>query len=86
MGELYRCDKCGAIENINISDYLSGIPHAPDAECDGVMRPLRWTKGGDGSRWEGCTDAHYDCKIAQLEDEIVRLEAEIVRLNVELGR
>ena len=29
-----------------------------------------YTKGGNGSRWEGCEDMHWDCKIVQLEAEL----------------
>ena len=27
---------------------------------------LAWTRGGDGSHWEGCYDTHRDCAIAAL--------------------
>ena len=27
---------------------------------------LTWTRGGDGSHWEGCYDTHWDCAIATL--------------------
>ena len=27
---------------------------------------LIWTRGGDGSHWEGCYNTHWDCAIAAL--------------------
>jgi len=33
----------------------------------------RMTYGGNGSHWEGCAEAHWDCKIAQLEAENKKL-------------
>ena len=41
------------------------------SECGtGYFEHLRWTKGGDGSHWEGCEEVHWDCRIAQLETEL----------------
>jgi len=52
------------------------------SECDGgYFEHLRWTKGGDGSHWEGCEDVHWDCRIAQLEKEIARRDEIIARLK-----
>jgi len=62
MSEQYKCNKCGYV--FDMSDMMC-------SECgDGFLEPLRWTKGGDGSHWEGCEDVHWDCKIAQLEAEL----------------
>lgn len=69
MSEQYRCSECGHL--VEIQD---------DAICDvcniGKMQHLRYTKGGDGSHWEGCEEVHLDCRIAQLEAELARLNAE----------
>lgn len=27
---------------------------------------LIWTRGGDGSHWDGCYDTHWDCAIREL--------------------
>ena len=62
MSEQYRCNKCGYI--LEMKDVMC-------SECGtGYFEHLRWTKGGDGSHWEGCEDVHWDCKIAQLEAEL----------------
>jgi hypothetical protein len=45
------------------------------------MEHLHWTKGGDGSHWEGCEEVHLDCRIAQLEAELARLNVELLELN-----
>jgi len=42
---------------------------------------LRYTRGGGGSHWEGCDEAHWDCKIAKLEKELVRRDETIARLK-----
>ena len=69
MSEQYRCSECGHF--VEIQD---------EAICDvcniGIMQHLRYTKGGDGSHWEGCEDVHWDCKIAQLEAELARRNEE----------
>lgn len=38
---------------------------------------LRWTKGGNGSHWDGCVDVHWDCRIAHLNAELAQLRAQI---------
>ena len=69
MSEQYKCNKCGVV--VDMSDLMC-------SECgDGYLKPLRWTKGGDGSHWDGCEDVHWDCRIAQLETEIVRLQEKL---------
>ncbi len=74
MSEQYRCSECG---------HFVEIPD--DAICDvcniGIMQHLRYTKGGDGSHWDGCEEVHLDCRIAQLEKEIARLNVELLELN-----
>ena len=61
MSEQYRCSECGHF--VEIQD---------ESICDvcniGIMQHLRYTKGGDGSHWEGCEEVHLDCRIAQLEN------------------
>jgi len=48
------------------------------SECGiGYFERLHWTKGGDGSHWDGCTDVHWDCKIAHLEAELARLQEKL---------
>ena len=37
----------------------------------------RMTYGGNGSHWDGCAEAHWDCKIAQLEAELARKDEEL---------
>jgi hypothetical protein len=52
------------------------------SECGvGYLERLRWTKGGDGSHFEGCEEVHWDCRIAQLEAELARLTAELAELR-----
>lgn len=69
MSEQYRCKTCG---------YTFDMKDMMCSECgEGYFEQLRWTKGGDGSHWDGCEDVHWDCKIAQLEAEIARLTAEL---------
>ena len=74
MSEQYRCSECG---------HFVEIPD--DAICDvcniGIMQHLRYTKGGDGSHWDGCEEVHLDCRIAQLEAELARLTALVERLK-----
>ena len=68
MTEQYRCNECG---------HFVEIPD--DAICEvcnvGIMQHLRYTRGGDGSHWEGCDETHWDCKIAKLEKELAQMEA-----------
>ena len=33
-----------------------------------------YTRGGDGSHWEGCEESHWDCKIVHLEKQVERME------------
>jgi ribosomal protein L37E len=67
MSEQYRCNNCG---------YVFDMSEMMCSECgNGRLKLLRWTKGGDGSHWEGCEEVHWDCRIAQLEKEIDRLRA-----------
>ena len=47
----------------------------------GDFERLHWTEGGNGSHWEGCTDVHWDCRIAQLEAELARRDEIIKRLK-----
>ena len=48
------------------------------SECGvGYFEYLRWTKGGDGSHWEGCEEVHLDCRIAHLEKELARLQEKL---------
>ena len=74
MSEQYRCSECG---------HFVEIPD--DAICDvcniGIMQHLRYTKGGDGSHWDGCEEVRWDCRIAQLEAELARLTALVERLK-----
>ena len=69
MTEQYRCNECG---------HFVEVPD--DAICEvcnvGIMQHLRYTRGGDGSHWEGCDETHWDCKIAKLEKELARSEEE----------
>ena len=37
----------------------------------------RMTYGGNGSHWDGCAEAHWDCKIAQLEAELAALREQV---------
>jgi hypothetical protein len=32
-----------------------------------------YTRGGDGSHWEGCEETHWDCKIVHLEKQNERM-------------
>ena len=64
MSEQYKCPDCGQVANIE--DLLIKCPLCG---CTS-LELLRWTKGGDGSHWDGCVDVHWDCKIAQLEAEL----------------
>ena len=69
MSEQYRCKTCG---------YTFDMKDMMCSECgEGYFEQLRWTKGGDGSHWDGCEDVHLDCRIAQLEKENARLTAEL---------
>ena len=69
MSEQYRCKSCG---------YVFDMKDMMCSECGvGYLERLRWTKGGDGSHFEGCEDVHLDCRIAQLETELARLTAEL---------
>lgn len=62
MSEQYRCKSCG---------YVFDMKDMMCSECgNGYFELQRWTKGGDGSHWEGCEDVHWDCRIAQLEDAV----------------
>lgn len=73
MSEQYRCKNCG---------YVFDMKDMMCSECGiGYFERLRWTKGGDGSHWEGCADVHWDCKIAQLEAELARRDEIIARLK-----
>ena len=73
MSEQYRCKSCG---------YVFDMKDMMCSECGvGYLERLRWTKGGDGSHFEGCEDVHLDCRIAQLEKEIARLNVELLELN-----
>ena len=79
MSEQYRCSECG---------HFVEIPD--DAICDvcniGIMQHLRYTKGGDGSHWDGCEEVHWDCRIAQLEAELARIaELEAERRWIPVG-
>ena len=62
MSEQYRCNSCGYI--FDMSEMMCSV-------CgNGRLKLLRWTKGGDGSHWEGCEKVHWDCRIAQLENAV----------------
>lgn len=68
MSEQYRCKSCG---------YVFDMKDMMCSECGvGYFERLHWTKGGDGSHWEGCADVHWDCRIAQLEAELARRNEE----------
>lgn len=68
MSDRYGCADCGFTGDIDTLPVQCPI-------CGHVsMEKLRWTKGGDGSHWEGCDDVHWDCKIAKLEAENVTLK------------
>ena len=72
MSEQYRCKSCG---------YVFDMKDMMCSECGvGYLERLRWTKGGDGSHFEGCEDVHLDCRIAQLEAELARRDELIKRL------
>lgn len=66
MSEQYECSDCGQRLNLVIHS-----PMCP--ECNGELKKLRWTKGGDGTHWEGCDEVHWDCKISKMEAESKRL-------------
>ena len=69
MSEQYKCDNCGEI--IDMSEVQCSF-------CTGGnFVHISWTKGADGSHWEGCEDVHWDCKIAQLEAELARLQEKL---------
>ena len=69
MSEQYRCKSCG---------YVFDMKDMMCSECGvGYLERLRWTKGGDGSHFEGCEDVHWDCKIAHLEAELARLQEKL---------
>jgi ribosomal protein L37E len=78
MSEQYRCNNCG---------YVFDMSEMMCSECgNGRLKLLRWTKGGDGSHWEGCAEAHWDCKIAQLEQELNRRDEQISTLVETVAR
>jgi hypothetical protein len=62
MNEQYGCPDCNYVE------YIDKIPIQCPKCGHTSMERLRWTKGGDGSHWEGCEEVHWDCRIAQLEN------------------
>ena len=69
MSEQYRCNNCG---------YVFDMKDMMCSECGiGYLERLRWTKGGDGSHWEGCEEVHWDCRIAQLEAELARRDEKL---------
>ena len=39
------------------------------------MSEKRYEHGGDGSHWDGCAEAHWDCKIVLLETEKAYLKS-----------
>ena len=70
MSEQYRCKTCG---------YTFDMKDVMCSECGiGYFERLHWTKGGDGSHWDGCEDVHWDCKIAQLEADLARRDASLL--------
>lgn len=70
MNERYGCPDCGFSGDIETLPIQCPI-------CGHVsMEHLHWTKGGDGSHWDGCDEVHWDCKIAKLESELARLREE----------
>ena len=38
---------------------------------------LAWTRGGDGSHWDGCYASHWDCAIRELRKALGNLVAAI---------
>lgn len=69
MSEQYRCKSCG---------YVFDMKDMMCSECgNGYFELQRWTKGGDGSHWEGCEEVHWDCRIAHLEKELARLQEKL---------
>lgn len=75
MSEQYGCPDCNYVE------YIDKIPIQCPICGHTSMERLRWTKGGDGSHWEGCEEVHWDCRIAQLEAELARLNERIAELE-----
>lgn len=61
MSEQYECSECHHI--LTLHRFTCPQCHK------GELKRLRWTKGGDGSHWDGCDEVHWDCKIAKLEAE-----------------
>lgn len=92
MTEQYRCNKCGF--TVEIQDDATGkicrecghfVGMLDGAVCDkcrvGKMERLRYTRGGDGSHWDGCDETHWDCRIARLEKELAIRDERIERLE-----
>ena len=71
MSEQYGCPDCNYVE------YIDKIPIQCPICGHTSMERLRWTKGGDGSHWEGGDEVHWDCRIAKLEKEIDRLKEDL---------
>jgi len=71
MTDKYKCTGCGDV--LDMADMSCG-------QCNGGhgYEKLRWTKGADGSHWDGCEEVHYDCKIAQLTSDLARLRELLV--------
>jgi hypothetical protein len=49
------------------------------------MSDKRYTRGGDGSHWEGCHETHWDCRIAWLEERLEHLDQQLPILLGLLG-
>lgn len=72
MSEQYECSECHHI--LTLHRFTCPQCHK------GELKRLRWTKGGDGSHWDGCDEVHWDCKISALEAEVKRLHDYAMRL------
>ena len=72
MSEQYKCKGCG--EFFDIDDL--------ECNCGAHFEKLRWTKGGDGSHWEGCEDVHWDCKIVALTARIAELKEILIKKDI----
>ena len=45
-----------------------------------------YIRGGQGSHWVGCEEAHYDCKISKLEKENEKLSKQLVECETAITK